>query len=44
MTENPDIVYGRLLESAHISSYSFERVCSELEWLLKVGNSGDPGH
>jgi hypothetical protein len=34
MTENPDIVYGRLLESAHISGYSFERVCSELEWLL----------
>jgi hypothetical protein len=25
----------RLLESAHSSSYSFERVCAELEWLLE---------
>ena len=25
----------RLLESAHISGYSFERVCAELEWLLE---------
>lgn len=32
--ETPDIVYGRLLESAHISGYSFERVCDELTWLL----------
>jgi phage N-6-adenine-methyltransferase len=30
----PDIVYGRLLESAHLSGYGFERACSELEWLL----------
>lgn len=33
--ELPHVVYGRLLESAHISGYSFERVCSELEWLLE---------
>jgi hypothetical protein len=33
--ETPNIVYGRLLESAHISGYSFERVCAELEWLLE---------
>lgn len=32
--EKPNVVYGRLLESAHISGYSFERTCSELEWLL----------
>jgi N6-adenosine-specific RNA methylase IME4 len=33
--ENPNTVHGRLLESAHISGYSFERACSELEWLLE---------
>jgi len=33
--EAPATVYGRLLESAHISGYSFERVCAELEWLLE---------
>jgi 16S rRNA G966 N2-methylase RsmD len=33
--EPPNIVYGRLLESAHLSGYSFERTCAELEWLLE---------
>lgn len=33
-SESPDIVYGRLLESAHISGYGFERMVDELEWLL----------
>lgn len=47
MTESPDIVYGRLLESAHISGYGFERMTDELEWLLeeerwkKVGQGYD---
>lgn len=35
MSENPNQVHGRLMESAHISGYTFERVCSELEWLLE---------
>ena len=30
----PNIVYGRLLESAHISGYGFERMVDELYWLL----------
>lgn len=34
MNETPDTVHGRLLESAHLSGYSFDRACSELEWLL----------
>lgn len=34
MSETPDIRYGRLLESAHISGYSFERLCDELFSLL----------
>lgn len=34
MSESPDIVYGRLLESAHISGYGFERMTRELELLL----------
>lgn len=29
------MVYGRLLESAHISGYGFERMTDELEWLLE---------
>ncbi|MGH8627113.1 MAG: hypothetical protein ACREYC_18260, partial [Gammaproteobacteria bacterium] len=33
--EDPKIVYGRLLESAHISSYTFERLCKEIEGLLE---------
>lgn len=32
--ETPDTVHGRLLEAVHISGYSFERACSELEWLI----------
>lgn len=32
--ETPDTMYGRLLEAVHISGYSFERVCAELEWML----------
>jgi N6-adenosine-specific RNA methylase IME4 len=34
MSENPNTVHGRLMEAAHISGYTFERACSELEWLL----------
>jgi hypothetical protein len=34
MSETPNIVYGRLLESAHISGYGFERMTRELELLL----------
>lgn len=33
--EVPNIVYGRLLESAHLSGYGFERMTDELEWLLE---------
>jgi hypothetical protein len=33
-TETPDTVHGRLLESVHVSGYTFERACGELEWLL----------
>ena len=33
-TESPDTVHGRLLESVHLSGYSFERAYAELEWLL----------
>ena len=32
--ETPNTVHGRLLEAVHLSGYSFERACSELEWLL----------
>jgi N6-adenosine-specific RNA methylase IME4 len=32
--ETPDTVHGRLLESVHLSGYTFERACAELEWLL----------
>lgn len=38
MSENSDIVYGRLLESAHISGYGFERMTRELESLLAGDN------
>jgi N6-adenosine-specific RNA methylase IME4 len=34
LVELPDTVHGRLMESVHISGYSFERACSELDWLL----------
>lgn len=33
--EAPNIVYGRLLESAHISGYGFERMTDELLWILQ---------
>lgn len=33
--ESSNIVFGRLLEAANISGYSFERACIELEWLLE---------
>jgi N6-adenosine-specific RNA methylase IME4 len=32
--ETPDTVHGRLLESLHISGYSFERASQEFEWLI----------
>ena len=35
MNETPDTVHGRLLESIHISGYSFERASKEFEWLLE---------
>lgn len=35
INENPETVHGRLLESVHISGYSLERACSELEWLIE---------
>lgn len=36
MTETPDMVYGRVLEAAHLSGYGFERMTHELEWLLEA--------
>lgn len=44
--EAPNIVYGRLLESAHLSGYGFERMTDELEWLLDGDRwqSVGPGH
>lgn len=35
MTERPDTVHGRLMEAVHVTGYTFERACSELEWLLE---------
>jgi N6-adenosine-specific RNA methylase IME4 len=35
--ETPHTVHGRLLEAVHISGYTFERACGELEWLLTEG-------
>ncbi|MDX0604903.1 hypothetical protein GOD78_18245 [Sinorhizobium medicae] len=32
--DDPNIVYGRLQEAVHITGYTFERACSELQWLL----------
>ncbi|MEJ6847504.1 MT-A70 family methyltransferase [Sinorhizobium fredii] len=32
--DRPDTIHGRLLEAVHITGYTFERACSELEWLL----------
>jgi len=34
-TEKADTIHGRLLEAVHISGYTFERACTELEWLLE---------
>jgi N6-adenosine-specific RNA methylase IME4 len=34
LIETPNTVHGRLLEAVHISGYTFERACAELEWLL----------
>lgn len=34
MTERPDTVHGRLLEAVHLSGYTMERACGELDWLL----------
>lgn len=33
--DTPDRVHGRLLESVHLSGYSFGRACAELKWLLR---------
>lgn len=41
--EGPDTVHGRLLESVHLSGYSFERACSEFEWLLDDGRRRQVG-
>jgi N6-adenosine-specific RNA methylase IME4 len=47
MVETPDTVHGRLLEAVHLSGYTMERACSELEWLLdddrwrKIGSGYD---
>lgn len=35
MDQHPNIVYGRLLESAHITGYSFARSVDEFKWLLQ---------
>jgi len=35
MKEKPETIYGRLLESVHISGYSMERACIGLGWLLE---------
>lgn len=37
MSETPDILYGRLLESAHVSGYTFERLCQWLDPLITDG-------
>ena len=34
-SESPEIVYGRLLESVHVSGYTMERACVGLEYLLE---------
>ena len=33
-SESPDIIYGRLLESAHLFGYAGERATDSFEWLL----------
>lgn len=34
MSETPDTVHGRLLESVHIAGYTWKRACDELDWML----------
>src|SRR5262249_6345511 len=33
--DRPAEMYGRLLEGAHLAGYTFERACTNLEWLLQ---------
>jgi DNA modification methylase len=33
--EPPDRVHGGLLESVHLSGYTFDRACDKLKWLLR---------
>lgn len=33
--EKPDTKHGRLLEAVHLSGYTFNRACKDLEWLLE---------
>jgi hypothetical protein len=35
MTNEPFIIYGKLQEGLHITGYSFERACKNLEWILE---------
>ncbi len=37
MIETPETIYGRLLESVHISGYTMERACIGLEYLISDG-------
>ena len=37
MEEGTKIIYGRLLEAAHISGYTLERAMGEFKWLLEDG-------
>lgn len=34
-SESPDIIYGRLLEAAHLFGYSGERATDSFEWLIE---------
>jgi N6-adenosine-specific RNA methylase IME4 len=43
VSDAPNVVYGRLLEAAHFTGYGFERVCTELEWLLDDGRWREVG-
>ena len=35
MTESPETIHGRLLESVHVTGYTMGRACVALEWLLE---------
>jgi hypothetical protein len=37
------VAYGALREGAHIAGYTFERVCTHLEWLLQEGRWREVG-